>query len=135
MNENKDRIESGGRDGEEEFMEDNKWHWQESGKAWKGVGIYHVTMVVPSREPLLGRLIIQEDKPEKAYVERTELGEALLMCLRSIPEYHPEIQVLQYCLMPDHLHAIWYVRQSMPHGIRYVAQAFGRAAKKLGGGV
>ena len=111
---------------------ETEWHWQESGKAWKGVGIYHVTMVVPSREPLLGRLIIQEDKPEKAYVERTELGEALLMCLRSIPEYHPEIQVLQYCLMPDHLHAIWYVRQSMPHGIRYVAQAFGRAAKKLG---
>lgn len=40
--------------------------------------------------------------------------------------------MLQYCLMPDHLHVVWYVRQVMPHGIRYVAQAFARAAKKLG---
>ena len=111
---------------------ETEWHWQESGKAWKGVGIYHVTLTVPSREPLLGRLVIPENEPKKARVERTELGEALLMCLRSIPEYHPEIQVLQYCLMPDHLHAVWYVRREMPHGIRYIAQAFGRAAKKLG---
>ena len=109
-----------------------QWHWQERGTAWKGVGIYHVTLTVTSREPLLGRLVIPDNDPKKAVVERTELGNALLGCLRSISEYHPEIQVLQYCLMPDHLHAVWYVRQVMPHSIRYVAQAFGRAAKKLG---
>ena len=40
------------------MSEHDKWHWQESGKAWKGVGIYHVTLVVPSREPLLGSLVI-----------------------------------------------------------------------------
>ena len=113
-------------------MEHEHWHWQERGTAWKGVGIYHVILTVPSREPLLGKLVIPDNDPKKARVERTEMGNALLVCLRSISEYHPEIQVLQYCLMPDHLHAIWYVRQAMPHGIRYVAQAFGRAAKKLG---
>ena len=112
--------------------ESKQWHWQEQGTAWKGVGIYHVTLTVPSREPILGKLVIPENDPKQARVERTEMGNALLMCLRSISEYHPEIQTLQYCLMPDHLHAIWYVRQAMPHGIRYVAQAFGRAAKKLG---
>lgn len=113
-------------------MNQEQWHWQERGTAWKGVGIYHVTLTVPTREPLLGRLIIPDNDPKQAYVERTEMGNALLGCLRSISEYHPEIQMLQYCLMPDHLHAVWYVRQVMPHGIRYVAQAFGRAAKKLG---
>lgn len=113
-------------------MATGNWNWQERGTAWKGVGIYHVTLTVPSREPLLGKLYIPENDPKQAKVERTELGAALLMCLRSISEYHPEIQVLQYCLMPDHLHAVWYVRQTMPHGIRYVAQGFGRAAKKIG---
>lgn len=113
-------------------MDHGEWTWQERGTAWKGVGIYHVTLTVPSREPLLGKLVIPENDPKQARVERTEMGNALLVCLRSISEYHPEIQTLQYCLMPDHLHAIWYVRQAMPHGIRYVAQAFGRAAKKLG---
>jgi hypothetical protein len=32
------------------------WHWQEAGTAWKGVGIYHVTLTIPSRQPLLGTL-------------------------------------------------------------------------------
>lgn len=113
-------------------MDQERWHWQERGTAWKGVGIYHVTLTIPSREPLLGRLVIPDNDPKQARVERTELGNALLVCLRSISGFHPEIQVLQYCLMPDLLHAVWYVRQAMPHGIRYVAQAFGRAAKRLG---
>ena len=38
-------------------MANGNWHWQESGTAWKGVGIYHVTLTVPSREPLLGKLV------------------------------------------------------------------------------
>ena len=32
------------------------WHWQEAGTAWKGVGIYHVTLTIPGRQPLLGTL-------------------------------------------------------------------------------
>jgi hypothetical protein len=47
------------------------WHWQEAGTAWKGVGIYHVTLTIPSRQPLLGTLprIIRENnrnKPQNA---------------------------------------------------------------------
>lgn len=111
-----------------------QWQWQEPGTAWKGVGIYHVTLTVTSREPLLGALVIPENDPCKAYVERTELGRLLLECQRSIPVFHPEIQILQYSLMPDHLHSIWYVRRPMEKGIRYAVQAFWRAAKKLGRG-
>lgn len=36
------------------------WHWQEVGTAWKGVGIYHVTLTIPSRQPLLGTLVIPD---------------------------------------------------------------------------
>ena len=32
------------------------WHWQEVGTAWKGVGIYHITLTIPSRRLLLGTL-------------------------------------------------------------------------------
>ena len=109
-----------------------KWHWQDSGKAWKGVGIYHVTMTVPSRQPLLGTLVIPGNDPTKAFVERTQLGKALLNSHRNITKYHPEIQILQYSLMPDHLHCVWYVRKPMEHGIRYAVQGFWRAAKKIG---
>ncbi|MBR1485538.1 MAG: hypothetical protein IJ612_07605 [Prevotella sp.] len=108
------------------------WHWQQEGTSWRGVGIYHVTLAVPSRESLLGRLDIPNGDPAKARVEQTELGWALLNCQRSVATFHPEIQILQYCLMPDHLHSIWYVRRPMEQSIRYVALGFWRAAKKLG---
>lgn len=112
--------------------EQGKWQWQKEGTSWKGVGIYHVTLTIPSREPLLGKLVIPNNDPTQAEVERTELGQALLDCQRSLATFHPEIQVLQYSLMPDHLHSIWYVRCPMEKSIRYVAQGFWRAAKKVG---
>ncbi len=85
-----------------------------------------------SREPLLGTLVIPAGNPTLTRVEPTELGRALLECQRSLPLFCPEIQILQYCLMPDHLHSIWYVRRPMEKSIRYVAQGFWRGAKKAG---
>ena len=113
-------------------MDSSMWQWQEKGTAWKGVGIYHVTLTIPSREPLLGKLEIPENDPKEANVKRTELGKAILECHKNIPTFHPEIQILQYSLMPDHIHSIWYVKRPMKQGIRYAAQAFWRAAKKIG---
>ena len=113
-------------------MEQKQWQWQEEGTSWRGVGIYHVTLTIPSRQPLLGSLNIPDGDPTKAVVERTEFGRLLLECQRSVPVFHPEIQILQYCLMPDHLHVIWYVRQPMKQSIRQVAQGFWQAAKKVG---
>ena len=108
------------------------WHWQKEGTAWKGIGIYHVTLTIPSREPLLGTLVVPDNDPSQARVDSTELGRALLDCQRSVPVFHPEIQILQYCLMPDHLHSIWYVRRPMKESIRQAVQGFWRVAKKMG---
>ena len=113
-------------------MDNTEWHWQEEGTPWKGVGIYHVTLTVPSREPLLGSLIIPENDPKQARVEPTELGRAVLESHKNISVIHPEIQVLQYCIMPDHLHSIWYVHKPMECGIRYAVQGFWRVVKKIG---
>ena len=118
----------------EEKIKQGQWQWQEEGTSWKGVGIYHLTLTIPSREPLLGKLVIPNNDPTQARIERTELGKALLECQRSVEVFHPEIQILKYSLMPDHLHSIWYVRRPMPQSIRYVAQGFWRAAKKIGRG-
>ena len=110
----------------------DQWHWQTEGTSWKGVGIYHLTLTVSLRDPLLGTLVVPDNDPAQARVEPSELGRLLLECHRSVSTFTPEIQILQYCLMPDHLHTIWYVRRPMEHSIRYVAQGFWRAAKKIG---
>ena len=83
------------------------WQPQERGKAWKGAGLYHVTLTIPSREPLLGELVIPEKDPKQARIDILPLGRALLEIQKNhLPSFYPEIQILHYCLMPDHLHAV-----------------------------
>ena len=114
------------------MAEQEKWKWQEPGTTWKGVGLYHITLTIPDRRPLLGRLEVPDDNLDKAVVRRSALGNALVDSLLGIPHYHPEVQVLHFCLMPDHLHAVLYVRRTMTTGIRGVVRGFWQGAKKLG---
>ena len=108
------------------------WQWQEPGTAWKGAGIYHVTLTIPSREPLLGELVIPENDPRQARVERTELGEKIVHTIFHIQDIHPEVRVIQFCVMPDHVHAVLYVTQPMPKGISTVVRGWWQGAKKEG---
>lgn len=114
------------------LQDHDTWQWQKPGKAWRGIGIYHVTLVVPSREPLLGELIIPNNDPKQAYVERTELGNALVDKLLSHSSYYPEVRILQFCLMPDHLHAILHVTHPMNTTFNMVVRSLWQGAKKLG---
>ena len=110
-------------------MKEN-WHWQKSGQAWHGVGIYHVILTVPSREPLLGTLIISNNDPKQAYVQRTELGEEIVHTIFQIQDFHPEVRVIQFCLMPDHVHVILYVTRTMQRGIMTAVRGWWQGAKK-----
>jgi len=112
--------------------DNDTWQWQEPGEAWKGAGLYHITLTVPSREPLLGTLVIPDNNPKQAKLEALPLGRLLVNALWNLSQQHPQIQVLHYCLMPDHLHAVWYVRHKMPRGIKSAVQGFWQGAKQLG---
>ena len=110
----------------------DKWQWQESGTAWRGIGIYHVTLTVPSREPLLGNLVIPQNDPTQAHVTRTALGEAVVEELYVMCKHYPAIRILQFCLMPDHLHAIIHVTRVMDTSIRSVIRGYWQGVKKHG---
>lgn len=111
---------------------DSNWKWQEEGTPWKGVGIYHVTMVVPSRAPILGELLIPEDDPAQAWVKWTELGTKIRECIEEIPHQHPEVQIVQKKIMPDHLHLILYVTRPMKKSFNMVIRGFWQGIKKCG---
>lgn len=66
-------------------MEQEHWKWQEPGTTWKCVGLYHITLTVTSRQPVLGRLTVAGNDPATAKVVRSALGDALVDCLLSIP--------------------------------------------------
>ena len=110
----------------------DKWQWQEPGTAWRGIGVYHVTLTVPSREPLLGTLVIPDRDPSKAQIERTALGEAVVGELYVMCRHYPAIRILQFCLMPDHLHAVIQVTRVMETSIRSVIRGYWQGVKKHG---
>ena len=116
-------------------MKDNgqgQWHWQEPNTAWYGVGIYHVTLTVSDRQPLLGSLEIPEDDPKQARVEWSDFGRQVLGHLLDLPKRRPEIRVVSYSVMPDHLHSIWHVTKPMPVSILSVVRGFWQGEKKIG---
>ena len=112
--------------------EQNTWHWQEPGMAWRGIGIYHITMVVSSREPLLGNLAIPYNDPKQARVDLTPLGNEIKDCVKTIPDHHPEIQILVLRMMPDHVHFILHVKRKMDIGIKAAVRGFWQGAKSIG---
>ena len=114
------------------MAEHAKWQWQESGTAWRGVGVYHITLTVPSREPLFGTLVIPDGNPSKARIERTPLGNAVIDELYVMCKHYPAIRIIQFCLMPDHLHAVIHVTQVMDTSIRSVVRGYWQGVKKHG---
>ena len=46
--------------------------------------------------------------------------------------HYPEIRILQFCLMPDHLHAVIHVTRVMDTSIRSVIRGYWQGVKKLG---
>ena len=114
------------------MAEHGKWQWQKPGTAWRGVGVYHVTLTVPSRESLLGTLVVPENEPENARIERTSLGNAVVDELYVMCRHYPAIRILQFCLMPDHLHAVIHVTRVMDTSIRSVIRGYWQGVKKHG---
>lgn len=114
------------------MVEHEKWQWQEPGTAWKGVGVYHITLTVPTRKPLLGTLVIPENDPSQARIERTSLGNAVVEELYVMCKHYTAIRILQFCLMPDHLHAVIYVTRAMNTSIRSVVRGYWQGVKKHG---
>lgn len=110
----------------------NTWQWQEPNTAWRGIGIYHVTLTVTDRQPVLGTLDIPNNDPKQARVEWSDLGRQVLGHLLDLPKRRPEIRVVSYSLMPDHLHSIWHVTKLMQTSILSVVRGFWQGEKKIG---
>ena len=87
---------------------------------------------MPSREPLLGRLVIPDNDPSQARVERTALGNAVVDELYVMCRHYPAIRIFQFSLMPDHLHAVIRVTRVMDTSIRSVMRGYWQGVKKLG---
>jgi len=79
--------------------------------------MYMVTMVTEGRKPLFGRVagnsMAIEPSPEAPHIDLSPLGMAIEEIWLTIGYHHPEIKVVALQMMPDHLHAILFVREKM----------------------
>ena len=65
--------------------------------------IYMLTVTTEGRQPLLGRLV---GDAETAHIELSTLGEEVRHELYALCDRYPKLRLLQYQIMPDHVHVI-----------------------------
>ncbi len=79
--------------------------------------MYMITMVTEGRKPLFGKVVGRseavEPSAEVPHIELSPLGEAVEQIWQTIGVHHPEVQVLALQMMPDHLHAVLFVKDRM----------------------
>ena len=102
-------------------------------------GIYMITIAIEGRKPLLGVLTGRAevtDGPEQPNVVLSPLGEKVKECWMDIPKYHPEIEIMKLCVMPDHIHGVIFVHERMACHLGMVIKGFKtgthKAARELG---
>lgn len=79
--------------------------------------MYMITIVTEGRKSLFGKVVGRseaiEPSAEAPHIELSPLGKAVKDIWQSIGCHHPEVKVVALQMMPDHLHAILFVRTRM----------------------
>jgi REP element-mobilizing transposase RayT len=101
--------------------------------------MYMVTMVTEGRKPLFGQVVGKSEAVEPSleapHIQLAPLGEAVAKIWQTIGSHHREMKVVALQMMPDHLHAILFVKERMekPLGkvLLGVKQACNKAFREL----
>lgn len=74
--------------------------------------IYHITLKKAPGVAEFGSLC--GEYPD-AVIARSRLGAIIEKNIRLMPDFNPAIKVLQYCIMPDHVHLLIFVTSVLDH--------------------
>ena len=95
---------------------------------YRGRRMYMITMEVDGRRPLFGYLAGDPDAPdgtpEAPHIVLSPLGKAVRDEWFGIPRYYPQIEVVDLEMMPDHLHGILFVHETLPVHLSQVLIGF-----------
>ena len=89
-----------------------------------------ITMVTEERKPLFGQVVgcseAVDPSAETPHIELSPLGENVAQIWKTLGCYHPDVKVVALQMMPDHLHAIPFVRVKMENPLRKVILGLSR---------
>ncbi len=99
---------------------------------YRGRGIYHFTLVIAERFPLLGELV--GEKPEEASISLNSFGRYVLGTIQGLPQYYApkdySLKIIAVQMMPDHIHVVIQVLEPMPRSIGHVIRGLKSACTK-----
>lgn len=81
---------------------------------YKSRCIYHITIGKDSACPDFSRVVGTSTHP---LVERTDIERIIEFQIRNFPALCSSLQVLQYVIMPDHIHFVIFAREVLPKAI------------------
>ena len=85
---------------------------------YRGRSIYHITICKTPTCPPFSKI---SGSPSNPLVARTIIGEIIEQQILNFPNLHPSLQILQYVIMPDHIHFAIFARDYLPRAIgRYI---------------
>ena len=96
--------------------------------------MYMITMVTEGRKPLFGQVVghseAVEPSPEVPHIALSPLGEVIEQIWQTIGNHHPKVKVVALQMMPDHLHAILFVKERMEKPLGKVLLGVKQACNK-----
>ena len=99
------------------------------GHDYCGVAIYMITLCVEGRRPILGTLRGPDEKHKKPWIYPSPIGLAVKRAWNEIPQFHPQVRLLGFQLMPDHVHGIIYVKAPLPRHLGFLIQGFKKGCR------
>lgn len=94
------------------------------GHDYRSVAIYMITLCVEGRCPLIGTLCPPDECHGSPWIKLSPLGQQVWQVWLDIPKYHPEVKLLAFQPMPDHIHGIIHVTRPMNCHLGRVIQGF-----------
>ncbi|MBD5216342.1 MAG: hypothetical protein HDS78_07505 [Bacteroidales bacterium] len=92
--------------------------------------IYHITMTKAAGVPAFSKLV---GPPEAVEVERLPVGRIIERHLRTTRALCPHLRVLQYVIMPDHIHFAIFAEDYLPRALgSYIGMLKVNRANPLG---
>lgn len=81
---------------------------------YRGRSIYHITIGKAPSCPFFSSV---SGSPSKPLITRSQIGEIIEKQILNFPNLCPSLQILQYVIMPDHIHFAIFARDTLPRAI------------------
>jgi len=91
-------------------------------------GYFFITLNTRDEVPVLGtiegRVGVPMDQADAPHVKYLELGKKVMEVWRSIPQYHPQVELIAAEAMPEHFHGLLYLKPGGKEHLGHIINGF-----------